>query len=668
MNPLKRFTDYITSKSYEVLFYDKNEDLDSKKHWSKADFLNANEISLYTNRAIAKRAEKVAEIDFVLTKQNGDVEENHPLLSLLHRPNDLQTGRQFWALYQTYKDLTGCTYIWKEPKSPDFTSGNNFDVKALHLLRPDYVTIRYDSDGNISEFVYSTPWGKRLTFPPEQIIYSYNPDPKKPTEGLSLLQGGIRSIDTEVQLNKYHANVLRNGGKVESVVKFKSPNLNKQQAKELREQYEEQFAESRNSGKPMFLGGDAEVLNMGLNPSELSFLETKGVILNDIAIMTGVPKTVLGVPTGETFANSQAAISIFLRETIKPLLTDLAETLNWRLVPDELTLDYVDPTPEDKDMKLKETESGVKNYYMTINEARERHDLEPIDGGDQILAPLNVVPLENVEEQPEEPADPPEAPDEEDEDEQRTAPKTHPLRDKFVRERYHKLMVKRMDRDEQKVLDEIERYFADQKRRIVEYIDGGTRVYRRKDLIEDAFDKEVELNLAKQTLLPLIRSILQRSGENAIEFVGSSSQFVLSAQMESWLDQRSALFAESVTNTTFETLKDQFSQSLEAGEGRQALVRRIGETYAGFTENRARTIARTEVHGATQQGTFEGYKQAGLKTKIWVATFQNTRDSHAVLDGEEVPMDKPFQTINGYSLMYPGDGPPEESVNCQCSI
>ena len=63
----------------------------------------------------------------------------------------------------------------------------------------------------------------------------------------------------------------------------------------------------------------------------------------------------------------------------------------------------------------------------------------------------------------------------------------------------------------------------------------------------------------------------------------------------------------------------------------------------------------------------EGYKQAGLTTKIWVAVQDGeTRDSHAITDGEEKPINMAFS--NG--LMFPGDpnGSAEEVINCRCVI
>jgi SPP1 gp7 family putative phage head morphogenesis protein len=214
------------------------------------------------------------------------------------------------------------------------------------------------------------------------------------------------------------------------------------------------------------------------------------------------------------------------------------------------------------------------------------------------------------------------------------------------------------------VLDAMQTYFSGQRRRIVEYVEG-TR--KRKDVLDSAFNHELEINIAKGTILPIIKDILKRAGVDAKELAGSSFPFILSQRIEAFLDLRANVFAHQITETTFEKLKSEFAASLEGQESRQQLIARIRSTYEGYDESRARTIARTEVHAATQTGVMEGYRQASLKTKIWVAVGDAaTRDTHRAVDGEEVPIDMLFS--NG--LRYPGDpdGAPEEVINCRCSI
>jgi HK97 family phage portal protein len=528
----------------------------------------------------------------------------------------------------------------------------------MHLLRPDLVKVLFEN-GDIAGYEYTPKNGSPVTYKPEEIIYSFNPDPQKPLEGESILRAGIRAIDTELQLSEYHSRVLRNGGRVDGVFNFKAA-LNKEQLQSLKDGYKEEYAGARQAGMPLFLGGDAKYERVALNPDELSYLESKNVTLDEICLMTGVPRAVLARASEETYANADAAISIFLRETIKPLLVNLTSLLDWRLVPDDLDLDFKDPTPEDIDRKVKVVTAAHAVSAATTNEKREMLGLDPLPDkeADEILVPFSLTPLGQKPE-------PHEKPGQEPPEEKRKAFE-HPLRDEFVRKRYGAVMAKRLDRREAEFKQAIARYFEEQRTRLLDHI-GETRVFRRKDLFDDALNRDTEIRLAKGTALPLLQMFLKDAGDDALALIGFDYDFNLSSDIASWLDGRADVFAKQITATTFENLKDQFAASFEAGESRRDLIKRIEDTYAGYTETRATTIARTEVHAAMQKGTFEGYRQARLPTKIWVTVGDaHVRDSHAAQDGEEVPIDAPFS--NG--LQYPGDprADASEVINCRCSV
>lgn len=96
---------------------------------------------------------------------------------------------------------------------------------------------------------------------------------------------------------------------------------------------------------------------------------------------------------------------------------------------------------------------------------------------------------------------------------------------------------------------------------------------------------------------------------------------------------------------------------------------------------RGDTIARTESITALRAGQHEGILQAielgevdqQDVIKIWDATGADgrTRESHLAADGQEVPVDEPFQ-IGDSEMMYPGDtslgAEPEETINCRCRV
>lgn len=631
--------------------------------WGSSDFLNALEISLYTSRAINKRADKVGEIEFVLNDARGNEIKNDPILDLLYKPNKLFSGADFWSLYQKYYDAVGEVYILLESDRQIFEAKR---ITAMHLLVPTAVTPHFKADGSAEKFVYRTN-SSTVEYKPEQIIYIHNPDPKSPLRGQSLLKAGVNAIQTETQISTYHSRILENGGKVEGVFKFKTGPLTENQLAQIKDKYQKEYGEAKKAGLPLFLGGDADYIKTGLTPDELAFLEAKKMTLEDICILTSVPKSLMASTADVKFDNADADRAIFLRETIKPLLKKLTVALDTMLFPDGRNLTFVDPTPENTEEKRKNIETANTINAITTNEKRELLAdlgiiLDPIGKeGDDILVPFSLAPLGA------EPAAPAQDPNADANKSVETKEIEHPLRDYDMRRLYWGIQIKRMDAREKKMKNALKEYFDDQEARIVEKLSPTKNRYFRKTQLDELLSIEVEVKIGKKIFIPILTELLKQAGVDAIELAGSKYDFILKDEIKSWLENRADIFLNKINETTFSKLQDEFKASLAAGESREGLISRIQDTYGGIQKSRAGLIARTETHNATQYGTMQGYKQGGLTTKIWVAVLDGaTRDSHAAVDGEERPIDRPFS--NG--LMFPGDpnATAEEVINCRCVI
>ena len=643
----------------------------SSKNWGGSDFLNANELSLYVNRAIAKRSDKVAEIQFVLRDAKGDEIKNDPFMPLLTKPNKVFTGRQFWGLYQKYYDLVGEVYILLESEREIFEKKK---ITAMHLLIPTQVTPKLGEDGLIAGYEYKTT-ERTITYKPEQILYIHNPNPKSPLRGVSLLRAGVPAIETEIDISTYHSRILKNGGKVEGVFKFPTGPLTKDQLEKVKDDYKKEYSEAKRAGIPLFLGGGADYVKTGLSPDELGFLEAKKMTLEDICILTGVPKSMLASTSDVKFDNADADRSIFLRETINPLLAILCEALDEVLFPDGRNLTYVDPTPENTEEKRKNIETANTINALTTNEKRAAlkelgMELDPVSEGDDVLIPFNLTTLGTD----------PSAGDNSGDNNNGSGDNSnkgakkksdddidHPLRDEGVRRLYWNMQIKRMDAREKSFIKALKEYFTAQEKRLTSKLTPEKTRYFRKAQLDELLNLELEVKIGKEKFTPLLTELLKQAGIDALEFAGSAYAFNLTDDIKSWLTNRADIFLRQINETTFKKLRQDFSESLAAEEGREGLISRIQDTYGGATKARAGVIARTEVHNATQYGTMQGYKQGGLSTKIWVAVMDGyTRDSHAAVDGEERPIDRPFS--NG--LMFPGDpkGSAEEVINCRCVI
>jgi len=381
---------------------------------------------------------------------------------------------------------------------------------------------------------------------------------------------------------------------------------------------------------------------------------------NDILAAFGVPKPILAQTDGVNYANAKSAKDIFLSETIKPLLTNLVDKLNEYLVPDDLTLTFVDPTPKDEEIKLKSIESGIKNYYMTINEARQMQGFDPLPDGDVVMTPFNLVPLGEGKASEEGGSEEGESENEKSGGEKKKT--LHPLRNKAVRRLYHKQYIKKTDRQEKLFIKKFKKYIAEQAERVVGNME------KKKSFIDENFNLALEVNAGKEILMPVLEQIMKDGGQQAFDLMNFGAVYEPSVDIKSTLDKRADFFIEKINETNFEKLKASMSEGLEQGEGTRELVNRIRDVYdEDISVKRAEVIARTEVGVANQVGLLNGYKNAGMGIKIWVAVLDDkTRDTHAMIDGEEVPIDMPFS--NG--LMMPNDpaGSASEVINCRCSI
>ena len=116
------------------------------------------------------------------------------------------------------------------------------------------------------------------------------------------------------------------------------------------------------------------------------------------------------------------------------------------------------------------------------------------------------------------------------------------------------------------------------------------------------------------------------------------------------------------------------TQSILQGESIPHIAQRIARTMGESNRKSTVRYARTAATGAQNAGRVDAYKRAeGMGIELeqeWLATLdQRTRDEHRYLDGEHVPVGKPF-TVDGYEIRFPGDpaAPGHLIWNCRCTL
>lgn len=144
-----------------------------------------------------------------------------------------------------------------------------------------------------------------------------------------------------------------------------------------------------------------------------------------------------------------------------------------------------------------------------------------------------------------------------------------------------------------------------------------------------------------------------------------------------YTNERSRQITKKILKTQEQYIKSVIdrvvSEAQTTGEAISAISGKIKEAFEQelvlMQKYEAERIARTEVIGASNKGSFDGAKSTGIPMqKIWSTSgLPGIRDTHLFYESRGwLGMDDEF----GPGLQYPGDpdGQPEEIINCRCSI
>lgn len=209
--------------------------------------------------------------------------------------------------------------------------------------------------------------------------------------------------------------------------------LTDQGHKNLSTSLADSYAGLGKSHRLMLLEEGMKVEKLGVPPNDSQFLESRQFQVAEIARWFNLPPHKLKDLTRSSFNNIESEQRSFYVDSVLPWLVRLEQNYNLQLL-----------TPSDKfytgrgRLYFKHSPEGIlrgdaaargqfyKDLFgigaLSVNEIRALEDLDPVDGGDIHLVPLNMIPLELAgEEEPEPPTqEPPVADDPEEAEPERS--------------------------------------------------------------------------------------------------------------------------------------------------------------------------------------------------------------------------------------------------------
>lgn len=343
-------------------------------------------------QAINKIADSVASVPLMLMRRDEEIAE-HPLLSLLDRPNPVQSGIEFMRAHVGFFKIAGNAYMERVTA--------NGTPRELYTLRPDRMKVIPGDSGFPKGYVYkvgqnAVAWD--WEFDGSDIRHFKTFNPLDDWYGLSPLEPGAYSIDQHNELMAWIQSLVQNGTMPSGALESSSEGLTDEQYERLKAQIDEQYSGAANAGRPMLLEGGLKWTQMGLSPDQMSAIENKHSAARDVSLAIGVPPLLLNIPGDGTYSNYKEARLALYEETSIPLIELICDELNNWIVPmygDNLRLvPDIDAIPAIAEKRREVWSMADSSQELTINEKREIKGFDAIDGGDAIMVQSSLIPLE----------------------------------------------------------------------------------------------------------------------------------------------------------------------------------------------------------------------------------------------------------------------------------
>ena len=343
-------------------------------------------------------AETTASLPIILYRRRADGgkdrAEGDPLYELLrYKPNPFQTSMEFREQLLTHALLRGNAY------AKIVRDANGFIVELLPL-DPDAMTVTRGSYGLV--YTYRPEHGKSEVFE-QRMPSSYPPILHlkcMSTDGLigrSVLRDSAETFSSARAAQRYGHRILENDATPSVVIKHPET-LDEEAATRLRESWNRAFSGSGRAGGTAVLEEGMTVEKMSMTSQDVQYLETRRFLRSEIASIFRVPPHLIGDLDKATFSNIEQQSIEFVTHCIRPWAVRLEQAIHCAILSDspqqkrtyfvELMLDGL--MRGDLKSRYDAYNTGRNAGFLSVNDIRAFENMNPIDGGDRYLEPLNM--------------------------------------------------------------------------------------------------------------------------------------------------------------------------------------------------------------------------------------------------------------------------------------
>lgn len=330
--------------------------------------------------------------------KNREVAEDFYLHPLVHdMPNAWMTAPEFWGMAVSHLALKGNFYCLK--------SGlEGREIKELIPLQPGAVTkIEQTKDYKLF-YTVKRPDGTGEDIIPGDRIMHVRGLTLNGINGLSVIQYQRERMGIELATEKYGAKLFANGAMMGGVLKNPGSFIDEEDAKKAVANFNSAYASVENAHKTVLLQHGLTWEKASMTAEDARFIDAMKFTRSVIAGFFGIPAHLINDLEKATFSNIEHLGISFVTYGLLHYLVKIEKAIfRDLLIPRDRKTKYAKFNVNSLLRgafadRMKGYQTAINTEIMSPNEAREKEDLNPYEGGDEYRTRTSTVkgPEENT--------------------------------------------------------------------------------------------------------------------------------------------------------------------------------------------------------------------------------------------------------------------------------
>jgi HK97 family phage portal protein len=315
-----------------------------------------------------------------------ELDKTHNVAKLLNiRANPYQSAFDYKRTMVNHYLLWGNAYT-------DLVYDDRANVKEMWLFNPASTGVVYDVVNGQIYYNTQVPILDTAVVRNEYELMHLKHYSKTGFEGISPISMAADMLGQQMGMNSFNKKFYENGTMSTQVIKT-DEFLNTESKSNIRAAWEKANAGLTNAHRVAILDGGLDIQTIGMPIRDMQFVETQQFNLRQIASIFNIPAFMIGDNGGLKYSNMENQMLSFVREALEPILVMIEQEMMYKLLkPNEIgkvviEFDTSELTQGDSLTRAQFYEKAVGKPIMSVNEARVKEGLNPVSGGDEVIAP-----------------------------------------------------------------------------------------------------------------------------------------------------------------------------------------------------------------------------------------------------------------------------------------